>query len=33
MGANVCRDTEPWSIYQGNPARRQAGSSKDLEAF
>ncbi len=21
MGANLCRDTEPWSVYVGNPAQ------------
>jgi sugar O-acyltransferase (sialic acid O-acetyltransferase NeuD family) len=30
MGANVCRDTESWGVYVGNPARRRAGSSKEI---
>jgi acetyltransferase-like isoleucine patch superfamily enzyme len=31
MGACVIRDTEPWGIYKGNPAKKGEGSSKDLE--
>jgi sugar O-acyltransferase (sialic acid O-acetyltransferase NeuD family) len=31
MGACVGRDTEPWSVYQGNPARKREVSSTDVE--
>jgi sugar O-acyltransferase (sialic acid O-acetyltransferase NeuD family) len=31
MGASVVHDTEPWGIYQGVPAKKRAGSSKDVE--
>jgi sugar O-acyltransferase (sialic acid O-acetyltransferase NeuD family) len=31
MGACVGRDTEPWSVYQGNPARKREVSSSDVE--
>jgi sugar O-acyltransferase (sialic acid O-acetyltransferase NeuD family) len=31
MGACVSRDTEPWSIYQGNPARKRDVASTDVE--
>jgi sugar O-acyltransferase (sialic acid O-acetyltransferase NeuD family) len=31
MGAGVGRDTEPWSVYQGNPARKREMASTDLE--
>ena len=31
MGACVGRDTEPWSVYQGNPARKRDVSSTDVE--
>jgi acetyltransferase-like isoleucine patch superfamily enzyme len=31
MGACVGRDTEPWSVYQGNPARKRDVSSMDVE--
>jgi acetyltransferase-like isoleucine patch superfamily enzyme len=30
-GANVCRDTEPWSVYQGNPARKRRRASTESE--
>ena len=31
MGACISRDTEPWSVYQGNPARKRDMASTDLE--
>jgi sugar O-acyltransferase (sialic acid O-acetyltransferase NeuD family) len=31
MGACLARDTEPWSVYQGNPARKREVSSLDVE--
>ena len=31
MGACVLKDTEPWSIYQGVPARRREKPSTDIE--
>lgn len=31
MGACVSRDTEPWSLYQGNPARKREMASTDVE--
>jgi sugar O-acyltransferase (sialic acid O-acetyltransferase NeuD family) len=31
MGACISRDTEPWSVYQGNPARKRNVSSTDVE--
>ncbi len=31
MGACVGRDTEPWSVYQGNPARKRDVASTDVE--
>jgi sugar O-acyltransferase (sialic acid O-acetyltransferase NeuD family) len=31
MGACVGRDTEPWSVYQGNPARKREMGSMDVE--
>jgi sugar O-acyltransferase (sialic acid O-acetyltransferase NeuD family) len=31
MGACVARDTEPWSVYQGNPARKREVLSTDVE--
>ncbi|MCA9163432.1 MAG: acetyltransferase [Planctomycetales bacterium] len=31
MGACVTRDTEPWSVYKGTPARPSQVSSRDLE--
>jgi sugar O-acyltransferase (sialic acid O-acetyltransferase NeuD family) len=31
MGACVGRDTEPWSVYQGNPARKREVASTDLD--
>jgi sugar O-acyltransferase (sialic acid O-acetyltransferase NeuD family) len=31
MGASVGRDTEPWSVYQGNPARKREVASTDVE--
>ncbi len=31
MGACVGRDTEPWSVYQGNPARKREVASTDVE--
>jgi sugar O-acyltransferase (sialic acid O-acetyltransferase NeuD family) len=31
MGACVGRNTEPWSVYQGNPARKREVASTDVE--
>jgi len=31
MGATIARDTEPWSVYKGNPARRMEVSSRDVD--
>jgi acetyltransferase-like isoleucine patch superfamily enzyme len=31
MGACIGRDTEPWSVYQGNPARKRDMASTDVE--
>ena len=31
MGACIGRDTEPWSVYQGNPARKRDVASTDVE--
>jgi sugar O-acyltransferase (sialic acid O-acetyltransferase NeuD family) len=31
MGACLTRDTEPWGVYKGNPARKAEVSSKDLD--
>jgi acetyltransferase-like isoleucine patch superfamily enzyme len=31
MGACVTRDTEPWSVYKGNPARKSDVRSTDLD--
>ncbi len=31
MSAAVTRDTEPWGVYKGNPAKRGDLSSKDLD--
>jgi sugar O-acyltransferase (sialic acid O-acetyltransferase NeuD family) len=31
MGACLMQDTEPWSVYHGNPARAAKVSSKDVE--
>ncbi len=31
MGACVGKDTEPWSVYQGNPARKREVASTDVE--
>ena len=31
MGACLGRDTEPWSVYHGNPARKREMSSTDVE--
>jgi sugar O-acyltransferase (sialic acid O-acetyltransferase NeuD family) len=31
MGACLGQDTEPWSVYRGNPARRANVSSKEIE--
>jgi sugar O-acyltransferase (sialic acid O-acetyltransferase NeuD family) len=31
MAACVSRDTEPWSVYQGNPARKREVASTDVE--
>ena len=31
MGAVVTRDTEPWAVYKGNPAKKGEVLSKDLD--
>jgi len=31
MSASVINDTEPWGVYKGNPARKGAVLSKDLD--
>jgi len=31
MGACIGRDTEPWSVYQGNPARKRDVASTEVE--
>ncbi|MEC5217580.1 sugar O-acyltransferase (sialic acid O-acetyltransferase NeuD family) [Actimicrobium sp. GrIS 1.19] len=31
MAAAVCKSTEPWGVYRGNPAERAKMSSKDLK--
>lgn len=31
MGAVVTRDTEPWGVYKGNPAKKSEVLSKDLD--
>lgn len=31
MGAAVTKDTEPWGVYMGTPAKRRDGSSKELD--
>ena len=31
MAASVTKDTEPWGVYKGNPARKDAVSSRDLD--
>jgi sugar O-acyltransferase (sialic acid O-acetyltransferase NeuD family) len=31
MATAIERDTEPWSVYQGNPAIKRKASSKDLK--
>jgi sugar O-acyltransferase (sialic acid O-acetyltransferase NeuD family) len=31
MGATVARDTEPWSVYKGSPARPSEVKSRDLD--
>lgn len=31
MSASITRDTEPWGVYKGNPARKSEISSKDLD--
>lgn len=31
MSASVTRDTEPWGVYKGNPARKGDLSSRDLD--
>lgn len=31
MGATVARDTEPWSVYKGTPARPSEISSRDVD--
>ena len=33
VGMHTCvqRDTEPWSVYQGNPARKREMASTDVE--
>ncbi|MGZ5434780.1 MAG: acetyltransferase [Pyrinomonadaceae bacterium] len=31
MSASVTRDTEPWGVYKGNPAKKGEVSSKDIK--
>jgi sugar O-acyltransferase (sialic acid O-acetyltransferase NeuD family) len=31
MSASITRDTEPWGVYKGNPAKKGEVSSKDLD--
>lgn len=31
MSASVTKDTEPWGVYKGNPAKKGEVSSKDIE--
>lgn len=31
MSASILKDTEPWGIYKGNPAKKAEVSSKDLD--
>lgn len=31
MSASVIRDTEPWGVYKGNPAKKGEVSSQDIE--
>jgi sugar O-acyltransferase (sialic acid O-acetyltransferase NeuD family) len=31
MSASVTRDTEPWGVYKGNPAKKGEVSSRDLD--
>jgi len=31
MSASITKDTEPWGVYKGNPARKGDVSSKDLD--
>jgi sugar O-acyltransferase (sialic acid O-acetyltransferase NeuD family) len=31
MGANITRDTEPWSLYRADPTRASKVSSRDLD--
>jgi sugar O-acyltransferase (sialic acid O-acetyltransferase NeuD family) len=31
MSASITKDTEPWGVYKGNPARKGEVSSKDLD--
>ena len=31
MSASVTKDTEPWGVYKGNPAKKGKVSSKDLD--
>jgi len=33
MSATVTKDTEPWGVYMGTPARKAEKSSKDLDYF
>jgi len=31
MSASITKDTEPWGVYKGNPAKKDAVSSRDLD--
>ncbi len=31
MGSNIIKDTEPWGVYKGNPAKKMRVQSKDLK--
>jgi acetyltransferase-like isoleucine patch superfamily enzyme len=31
MAAAVTKDTEPWGVYKGNPAKKGETLSKDLD--
>jgi acetyltransferase-like isoleucine patch superfamily enzyme len=31
MAAAITRDTEPWSVYKGNPAKKSDVASRDLK--
>ena len=31
MASSIVKNTEPWSVYKGNPAQKLSMSSKDLK--